>query len=99
MSRTATCSSAYCRELIHCLVQTEAQNPACRSTYLTNEGFTPENAKKASPAAEGMCKWVHAMSSYDKVRLQPRINGLPAPLDGTGGAVHHSGTLILAVTL
>ncbi|DBA76763.1 TPA: hypothetical protein ACH3X2_008790 [Trebouxia sp. C0005] len=38
-----------------------------RSTYLTNEGFTPENAKKASPAAEGMCKWVHAMSSYEKV--------------------------------
>lgn len=40
-----------------------------RSTYLTNEGFTPENAKKASPAAEGMCKWVHAMSSYEKVGL------------------------------
>jgi hypothetical protein len=40
---------------------------AIRTTYLTNEGFTPENAKKASPAAEGMCKWVHAMSSYDKV--------------------------------
>ena len=39
-----------------------------RSTYLTNEGFTPENAKKASPAAEGMCKWVHAMSSYEKVQ-------------------------------
>lgn len=39
-----------------------------RTSYLTNEGFTPENAKKASPAAEGMCKWVHAMSSYEKVR-------------------------------
>ncbi|KAL3142804.1 hypothetical protein ABBQ38_003103 [Trebouxia sp. C0009 RCD-2024] len=38
-----------------------------RTSYLTNEGFTPENAKKASPAAEGMCKWVHAMSSYEKV--------------------------------
>jgi len=38
-----------------------------RSKYLTNETFTPETAKKASPAAEGMCKWVHAMSSYDKV--------------------------------
>lgn len=38
-----------------------------RSQYLTNENFTPETAKKASPAAEGMCKWVHAMSSYDKV--------------------------------
>lgn len=39
-----------------------------RSTYLTDEGFTPENAKRASPAAEGLCKWVHAMSKYDKVR-------------------------------
>lgn len=38
-----------------------------RTKYLTNDQFTPENAKKASPAAEGMCKWVHAMSSYDKV--------------------------------
>eukprot|EP00967_Tisochrysis_lutea_P022512 scaffold25649_cov19-Tisochrysis_lutea.AAC.1 len=26
-----------------------------RSKYLTNETFTPETAKKASPAAEGMC--------------------------------------------
>eukprot|EP00798_Chlamydomonas_sp_ICE-L_P012762 gene12762-16013_t len=40
---------------------------AIRTSYLTNENFTPDNAKKASPAAEGMCKWVHAMSSYDKV--------------------------------
>jgi hypothetical protein len=40
---------------------------AIRSSYLTDEGFTPENAKRASPAAEGLCKWVHAMSSYDKV--------------------------------
>lgn len=38
-----------------------------RKTYISNESFTPETAKKASPAAEGMCKWVHAMSSYDKV--------------------------------
>jgi hypothetical protein len=38
-----------------------------RNTYLTDATFTPENAKRASPAAEGMCKWVHAMSSYDKV--------------------------------
>lgn len=30
-----------------------------RSKYLTNETFTPETAKKASPAAEGLCKWVH----------------------------------------
>lgn len=40
-----------------------------RSEFLTDATFTPENAKRASPAAEGLCKWVHAMSSYDKVRL------------------------------
>lgn len=38
-----------------------------RATYIPDEGFTPEVAKRASPAAEGLCKWVHAMSSYDKV--------------------------------
>ncbi len=38
-----------------------------RAAYLGDEAFTPENAKRASPAAEGMCKWVHAMSAYDKV--------------------------------
>lgn len=38
-----------------------------RTGYLGNETFTPDNAKKASPAAEGMCKWLHAMSSYEKV--------------------------------
>ena len=60
-----------------------------RTSYLTNEGFTPENAKKASPAAEGMCKWVHAMSSYDKVgnccpsaqyNIQPRHHDISATL-------------------
>ncbi len=41
---------------------------AIRSRYLSIDTFTPDNARKASPAAEGMCKWVHAMSSYDKAR-------------------------------
>jgi dynein heavy chain, axonemal len=27
-----------------------------RAKYISNEAFTPDNAKKASPAAEGMCK-------------------------------------------
>ena len=80
MSWEATRGSVYCHDLVNCQVQNRAQHSACRSTYLTNEGFTPENAKKASPAAEGMCKWVHAMSSYDKVRLQPSAIGVPAPL-------------------
>lgn len=38
-----------------------------RNTYISDDNFTPENAKRASPAAEGMCKFIHAMSSYDKV--------------------------------
>lgn len=55
---------------------------AIRSTYLTDEGFTPENAKRASPAAEGLCKWVHAMSSYDKVSVAGTcVSGMHA-LDG-----------------
>ncbi|VVC38387.1 Dynein heavy chain, domain-2,Dynein heavy chain domain,Dynein heavy chain, P-loop containing D4 domain,P- [Cinara cedri] len=35
--------------------------------YLTNPDFDPEKVKKASLAAEGLCKWVIAMSSYDVV--------------------------------
>jgi len=48
---------------VHCRIMA-----VIRATYLTDEGFTPDNAKRASPAAEGLCKWVHAMSKYDKVR-------------------------------
>ncbi|GMI06146.1 hypothetical protein TrVE_jg2421 [Triparma verrucosa] len=36
-------------------------------TYMTNEMFTPANAKKASNAAAGLCKWCHAMVTYDRV--------------------------------
>lgn len=38
-----------------------------RDTYITNPDFTPQNAAKASSAAEGLCKWVCAMDVYDKV--------------------------------
>ncbi|KAG2501733.1 hypothetical protein HYH03_000233 [Edaphochlamys debaryana] len=38
-----------------------------RERFIKNDVFTPAAARNASPAAEGMCKWVHAMSSYDKV--------------------------------
>jgi dynein heavy chain len=38
-----------------------------RKTYMTNPDFTPQNAAKASSAAEGMCKWVVAMDSYERV--------------------------------
>jgi dynein heavy chain len=38
-----------------------------RSTYIVNPDFTPQNAAKAASAAEGLCKWVRAMDSYDTV--------------------------------
>jgi hypothetical protein len=41
-----------------------------RREFTSDPEFTPANAAKASGAAEGMCKWVHAMDSYDKVSAQ-----------------------------
>ncbi|GIL82190.1 hypothetical protein Vretifemale_11083, partial [Volvox reticuliferus] len=38
-----------------------------RKEYAGDPDFTPANAAKASSAAEGLCKWVHAMDQYDKV--------------------------------
>lgn len=42
--------------------------------YLTNPDFDPNKVKKASIAAQGLCKWVIAMSSYEKVakEIQPK---------------------------
>jgi len=38
-----------------------------RDKYMENEGFTPEMVKKASQAAAGLCMWVRAMETYDRV--------------------------------
>ncbi|XP_070789387.1 dynein axonemal heavy chain 7 [Pituophis catenifer annectens] len=38
-----------------------------RKQYITNPEFVPEKVRNASTAAEGLCKWVIAMDSYDKV--------------------------------
>uniref|UniRef100_A0AAY5L8A9 Dynein, axonemal, heavy chain 7 n=1 Tax=Esox lucius TaxID=8010 RepID=A0AAY5L8A9_ESOLU len=38
-----------------------------RNKYITNPDFVPEKIRTASTAAEGLCKWVRAMESYDKV--------------------------------
>ncbi|CAL8240697.1 unnamed protein product [Merluccius merluccius] len=38
-----------------------------RSKYVTNPDFVPEKIRTASTAAEGLCKWVLAMDSYDRV--------------------------------
>lgn len=38
-----------------------------RSKYIENPEFDPEIIKSASSAAEGLCRWVRAMESYDKV--------------------------------
>ncbi|KAK5646414.1 hypothetical protein RI129_004878 [Pyrocoelia pectoralis] len=37
------------------------------NTILTDENFDPDKVKSASTAAEGLCKWVIAISKYDKV--------------------------------
>ncbi|KAG7331501.1 hypothetical protein KOW79_005470 [Hemibagrus wyckioides] len=38
-----------------------------RNKYITNPDFVPKKIRTASTAAEGLCKWVCAMDSYDKV--------------------------------
>lgn len=38
-----------------------------RKVYLANPDFDPEKIKKVSTACEGLCRWVYAMSEYDKV--------------------------------
>ncbi|KAA0715776.1 Dynein heavy chain 7, axonemal [Triplophysa tibetana] len=38
-----------------------------RNKYITIPDFVPEKIRLASTAAEGLCKWVCAMDSYDKV--------------------------------
>uniref|UniRef100_A0A8C3PBV6 Dynein axonemal heavy chain 7 n=1 Tax=Chrysemys picta bellii TaxID=8478 RepID=A0A8C3PBV6_CHRPI len=38
-----------------------------RKQYITNPEFVPDKVRNASTAAEGLCKWVIAMDSYDKV--------------------------------
>lgn len=38
-----------------------------RSKYIPNPEFVPEKIRNASTACEGLCKWVRAMDSYDKV--------------------------------
>merc|ERR1711871_604654 len=38
-----------------------------RKDFEPNPDFNPDTAKGASAAAEGVCKWVLAMSTYDRV--------------------------------
>eukprot|EP00946_MAST-07B_sp_MAST-7B-sp1_P003354 g3354.t1 len=38
-----------------------------RQTYVPMDEFAPENVKRASSAAEGMCKWILAILEYDRV--------------------------------
>ena len=59
-----------------------------RKEYTCNPDFTPANAAKASSAAEGLCKWVCAMDSYDKVAkvVAPKTAAL-AEAEGTYNTV------------
>ena len=38
-----------------------------RKTYIPDENFVPDMVAKASKAVEGLCKWVRAIESYDRV--------------------------------
>ncbi|KAJ3106842.1 Dynein heavy chain 7, axonemal [Phlyctochytrium planicorne] len=38
-----------------------------RTTYIPNPEFKPEKVRNASSAAEGLCNWIVAMESYDRV--------------------------------
>ncbi|XP_015433238.1 PREDICTED: dynein heavy chain 3, axonemal-like [Dufourea novaeangliae] len=38
-----------------------------KKTYMSDNNFKPHIVAKASSAAEGLCKWVRAMVSYDEV--------------------------------
>ncbi|XP_078046876.1 dynein axonemal heavy chain 7-like [Augochlora pura] len=38
-----------------------------RTTILTNPNFDPERIRQVSTACEGLCRWVFAISEYDKV--------------------------------
>ncbi|KAL6424720.1 hypothetical protein ACFW04_009998 [Cataglyphis niger] len=38
-----------------------------RTTILTNPNFDPERIRHVSTACEGLCRWVFALSEYDKV--------------------------------
>lgn len=38
-----------------------------RTTILTNPEFDPERVRHVSTACEGLCRWVFALSEYDKV--------------------------------
>ena len=47
-----------------------------RKKYVTDPRFTPEAAEKASKAAAGLCKWVYAMETYDRVAKVGRLPSL-----------------------
>jgi dynein heavy chain len=48
------------------------------SVFCERDDFTPAVVKKASKAAAGLCQWVHAMISYDKVAkvVEPKRKAL-----------------------
>jgi len=40
--------------------------------YLNDPEFVPEKIRKASEAAEGICKWVIAVCKYEKIAKEVR---------------------------
>ncbi|XP_076648121.1 dynein heavy chain at 36C [Halictus rubicundus] len=51
-----------------------------RTTILTNPNFDPERIRQVSTACEGLCRWVFALSEYDKVAkvVAPKKQALAA---------------------
>lgn len=49
-----------------------------RSKYMENPEFEPEKIKNASSAAEGLCRWIRALESYDRVAkvVEPKKEAL-----------------------
>ena len=51
-----------------------------RKEYISDPAFDPAIVANASSAAEGLCKWVNAMNTYDRVAKVWNHNTLPLHL-------------------
>lgn len=60
-----------------------------RGKYIDNPEFDPEIIKAASSAAEGLCRWIRAMESYDRVAkiVGPKKEALKAAEDELAGVM------------
>lgn len=59
------------------------------------EEFQPERVAKASSAAEGLCRWVRAIESYDQVAKHVAPKKARLEVAGTLHSVYHMMFLVL----